>query len=107
MHIWVTETVIQGQSGGLGLLIIGLQRHARGFHSYAVRRSRVTDRFGGMVCGALVNGEAGLPGAIKSTGENTTDKSLTATPAHGGTGATGLPAARHAVCRPWNKSYCL
>lgn len=108
-HIWVAETVTLGQSGGLGGLIIGLQRDAasRVGHSHAIGRSRLTARFRGMVCRALVNRKARLPGAIKSTGQYTTDKSLTATPAHRGTGATGLSAAWHAICRPWNKSYSL
>lgn len=68
---------------------------------------RLAACFGGMVCGALVNRQAGLPAAIKSTGQYTADKSLTATPAHGGAGATGMSAGGRAVRRARNKPYRL
>lgn len=68
---------------------------------------RLATCFRGMVCGALVNRQTGLSGAIKSTGQYTADKSLTAAPAHRGAGATGLSAGRRVVCRPGNETYGL
>lgn len=67
-------------------------------HSHAIRRVGLTTCFRGMVCGALVNRQAGLSAAVKPAGQYTTDKGLTAAPAHRGTGATGMSASRCAVC---------
>ncbi len=107
-HIWVAEAVTRGQLRGFCGLI-GFQRDATRWvgHSHAIRRVRLAACFGGMVCGALVNGQAGLSAAIKSTGQYTTDKSLTATPAHGGAGATGMSIGGRAVCGARNESYSL
>lgn len=98
-HIWVTEAVVRGQLGGFGRLA-GLQRKTTcgvGY-SHAVRWVRFASSFGGVVCGALVDRQAGLPAAVESTREHAADKSLAAAPAHGGAGAAGMSVAGGAVC---------
>lgn len=107
-HIRVAEAVTCGQFRGFGRLA-GLQRDPAGGvgHRHAIRRVRLTACFRGVVCGALIYRQAGLSAAIKPTGQYTADKSLTATPAHGGTRATGMSAGRGAVRRTRDKSYRL
>lgn len=67
-HIRVVEAVVGGQLGGFGRLV-RLQWNATGGvgQGQAIGRVRVASRFGGLVCGALVNRQAGLPAAVKST----------------------------------------
>lgn len=98
-HIGVAEAVAGGQLGGFGGLV-RLQRNAtRGVgQGQAVGRVGVASRFGGLVCGALVNRQARLPAAVKSARQYAADKRLAAAPAHGGAGATGRSVGGGAVC---------
>ena len=68
-HVRVAEAVTRGQFGGFGDFA-RLQRNATGGvgDGHAISRVRLAAHLRRMVCGALVNGQAGLPAAIKSTG---------------------------------------
>lgn len=73
-YILVAEAVAGRQFGGFGRLA-GLQWYATGGvgHSHAIGGVGLTACFGGVVCGALVDRQAGLSAAIEAAGQDTAD----------------------------------